>query len=79
MYSLMLSEDVVSLIDRMACQAGTNRSVMINNILAEYLSYRTPEMRIKEMMEKLDSLFPPVTRFRLCFALPAVRSAFGRL
>ena len=59
MYSLMLSEDVVSLIDRMAGEAGTNRSVMINNILAEYLSYRTPEMRIKEMMEKLDSLFSP--------------------
>lgn len=59
MYSLMLSEDVVGMIDRLAYSAGTNRSNMINNILAEYLSYKTPEMRIKEMMERLSELFSP--------------------
>ena len=63
MYSLMLSEDVVSLIDGMAAGAGTNRSNYINNILAEYVSYRTPEMRIKELMEQLDAMFSPRDAF----------------
>jgi len=59
MYSLMLSEGIVSEIDKLAYAAGTNRSNMINNILAEYVSYRTPEMRIRDIFEKLDALFSP--------------------
>jgi len=57
MYSLMLSEDVVALVDKLAYESGTNRSSMVNNILAEYLSYQTPEMRVKEMLETLGALF----------------------
>lgn len=34
-YSLVLSEDVVHEIDKLAYQRGTNRSNMVNQILAE--------------------------------------------
>jgi hypothetical protein len=49
-YSLMLSEGVVNAIDREAARLGTNRSALINRILAEYVSYETPEMRAKEIL-----------------------------
>ena len=44
-YSIVLSSDVVDKIDRLAYERGTNRSNMINQILAEYVSYTTPEKR----------------------------------
>lgn len=40
-YSLVLSENVVAEIDRLAYHKGTNRSNMINQIIAEYVSYTT--------------------------------------
>lgn len=49
-YSLMLSEGVVRAIDAEAARRGTNRSALINHILAEYVSYVTPEMRTKEIL-----------------------------
>lgn len=49
MYSLILSEEVINAIDRMACEKGTNRSALINRVLAEYVSYVTPEMRREEI------------------------------
>ena len=54
MYSLMLSEDVVAMIDRLAYQKKSNRSNMINQILAEYVSYRTPEMRLREIFGQME-------------------------
>ncbi|MBQ1501879.1 MAG: hypothetical protein IIZ45_04610 [Firmicutes bacterium] len=59
MYSLMLSEDVVRAIDRLAHEAGTNRSHMIDSILAEYISYRTPEQRIREMFDRMEAMLAP--------------------
>lgn len=56
MYSLMLSQEVVSAIDKLAHESGTNRSSMINGILAEYVSYRTPEMRMQEMFETMERM-----------------------
>ncbi len=58
MYSLMLSEDVVNAIDALAHRAGTNRSQMINMILAEYISYRTPEQRMREMFDSMERMLP---------------------
>ena len=46
LYSLMLMDDVVREIDRLALQQNTNRSNFINQILAEYVSLMTPEKRI---------------------------------
>ena len=42
LYSLMLNEEVVREIDALAHQMGTNRSALINQILADYTSVITP-------------------------------------
>lgn len=56
MFPLMLSEDVVAAVDRLAYERGTNRSNMINQILAEYVSYTTPEMRMQSIFSKVEKL-----------------------
>lgn len=60
-YSLMLSEGVVNAIDAEAARLGTNRSALINRILAEYVSYVTPEMRARQILcsvrDTLDGVF----------------------
>ncbi len=65
MFSLMLSEDIVAAIDRLAYEAGTNRSNMVNNILAEYVSYRTPEMRMRAMFETMENLLSACEGFKV--------------
>ena len=50
-YSVVLSEDVVAQIDRMAYRLGTNRSGLINQILAEYVAYETPEKKNREILD----------------------------
>ena len=56
LYSLMLTDEVVARIDALASQNGTNRSNMINQILAEYVSYTTPEMKINHIFEHFNQL-----------------------
>ena len=41
-YSLLLMDDVVQAVDQLAYAQNTSRSNMINQILAEYLSVKTP-------------------------------------
>ena len=48
-YSLVLSDDVVEAVDRAAYQNGLSRSAMVNQILADYVSYTTPEKRMREI------------------------------
>lgn len=50
-YSLVLMDDVVNVIDDMAYQMNTSRSNLINQILAEHVSYITPEMRMKDIFD----------------------------
>ncbi len=57
MYSLILNEDVVNEIDRLAYERGTNRSNLINGILAEYCRMVTPEMHIKNIFDQIFSMF----------------------
>lgn len=64
-YSVVLSDDVISEIDRLAYNLNTNRSNMINQILAEYVSYTTPEKRIKEVFDRIRSVFDGRDVFRL--------------
>ena len=54
-YSLVLSEDVVDAVDRMAYQRGTSRSNLINQILAEAVGYVTPERRMAEILQTLSA------------------------
>ncbi len=59
LYSLMLNEEVVRVVDRMAHQMGTNRSALINQILAEYVDYTTPERRINDILSTIEQLMAP--------------------
>ena len=59
LYSLMLNEEVVREVDRMAHQMGTNRSALINQILAEYVNYTTPERRINDILSTIEQLMAP--------------------
>lgn len=56
LYSLMLSDDVVREIDALAHRYGTNRSNLINQILAEHVDLVTPERRIRDIFSQMESL-----------------------
>ena len=62
LYSLILSERVVYEIDRLAQNLGTNRSHLIDEILADYLQLQTPEKTVysvfKSMEELMRDFFP---------------------
>lgn len=55
-YSLVLTDDVVEAIDQMAYSMNTSRSNLINQILAERVSYTTPEMRMREIFSRMEQL-----------------------
>lgn len=59
LYSLMLSEEVVRHVDALAHRMGTNRSNLINQILAEYVNYTTPERRINDVLSAIEQLMQP--------------------
>ena len=80
-YSLVLSEDVVAAIDRLAYRQNTNRSNMINQILAEYVSYTTPEKRTHEVFARIEGLLTAEDAFQLLLqpsdTLLSLRSALA--
>lgn len=55
-YSLVLSDDIVEEIDRLAYSKGFSRSAMINEILAEAVSYTTPEKRMNDIFGAIENL-----------------------
>ena len=71
LYSLILSDDVVEAVDRLAHTMRTNRSNMVNQILAEYVSYVTPEKRMQQIFSLLEET---LSRFE-AFQIPAQTSA----
>lgn len=59
LYSLMLNDEVVREVDALAHRLGTNRSNLINQILAEYVNYTTPERRINDVLSTIEQLMSP--------------------
>ena len=59
LYSLVLNDEVVREVDAQAHRMGTNRSNLINQILAEYVNYTTPEQRINEVLSAIEQLMAP--------------------
>ena len=59
LYSLMLSDDVVRAVDAAAHAMGTNRSNLINQILADYVSITTPERRINDIFHAVEQMLAP--------------------
>lgn len=56
LYSLILMDDVVAAVDRMAVRMNTSRSNLVNQILAEYVSMQTPEKRIDGVFKAIEKL-----------------------
>lgn len=55
-YSLVLMDDVVKEIDKLAYSLNTSRSNLINQILAERISFVTPEKRMKDIFSYVEEL-----------------------
>jgi len=64
-YSLVLTDRLVEEVDRLAYARGTSRSNLINQILAEALSFVTPEKRISDIFARLESLMAHTDGFKL--------------
>ncbi len=56
LYSLMLSDDVVQAVDALAHRMGTNRSALVNQILAEYTDMMTPERRVQDIFRQISQI-----------------------
>ena len=56
LYSLILNDAVVEKIDTVAYTMNTNRSNLINQILADYVSFITPEKKINYIFEHINQL-----------------------
>lgn len=57
-YSLILSDQVIAEVDRLAYQKGLSRSAMVNELLASAVSCVTPEMRVRQILNRLDEGLP---------------------
>ena len=55
----MLNDEVVREVDIMAHRMGMNRSALINQILAEYVNYTTPERRINDVLSAIETMMAP--------------------
>lgn len=55
-YSLVLDDEVIALIDRMAYAEGASRSALINRILAERVGYSTHEMRTRDIFRRMEDM-----------------------
>ena len=55
----MLNDEVVREVDALAHRMGTNRSNLINQILAEYVNYTTPERRINDVLSAIEQMMSP--------------------
>lgn len=62
-YSLVLDDNVVDAVDKLAYSMNTSRSSLINTILAQRLELSTPQMRIDQIFAAMQSLMDD--RFRL--------------
>lgn len=64
-YSLVLSDELVEMVDAMAYKRGMNRSNFINSVLAEYVGFETPKKRIDDVFNLIDELILNEKRMRL--------------
>lgn len=64
-YSIVLNDAVVDAVDKMAYKLGTNRSNMINQILAEKVAYVTPEQHIRNILDTVEDIINGNDVFRI--------------
>ena len=61
----MLAEDVIREIDKLAMEKSTNRSNLINQILAEYVSLTTPEKHVQNIFEIIEDYIGKIGGYML--------------
>ena len=80
-YSLLLMDDVIRAVDQLAYAQNTSRSNMVNQILAEHLSVKTPEQRMPDIFEQIEALMVQQNAFQIQFqpsdAMLSVRTALA--
>lgn len=64
-YSIVLNDAVVEAVDALAYKLGTNRSNMINQILAEKVAYVTPEQHIRNILDTVEDIINGKDVFRI--------------
>lgn len=64
-YSLVLSDMLVEEIDKLAYMKSSSRSNIINEILADYLSYSTPEKNIENIFTTLQNHINGYDKFQI--------------
>ena len=53
-YSLVLDDEVIRLVDRMAYAEGASRSALINRLLAREVGYSTEELRMRDVFKRME-------------------------
>lgn len=56
LYSIILNDEVVNKVDKLASLNGLSRSNMIEKILADYVGFETPEIRASSIFEEIERL-----------------------
>jgi len=78
-YSLVLMDDVVEAIDRLAYAQNTSRSNLINQLLAEHVRFVTPEKRMRDIFSQIERMICGEDCFQVqaqpSEAMLAIRSA----
>ena len=64
-YSLVLIDELVEKVDREAYALNTNRSNLINRIIAEHFSMDTPEQKLKEIFEIVENRFKDAEELKI--------------
>ena len=68
LYSLMLNEEVVHAVDYEAHRLGTNRSALIDRVLAEYFAVPTAQKMINDIFGEIDALLSSSEALKTFFA-----------
>lgn len=64
-YSMVLSDEVIKLIDNAALKSGKSRSTLVNEILANYVGYSTEKQRVEEILALVSDAFQTHRRMRV--------------
>ncbi|MEG2015113.1 MAG: hypothetical protein RR086_05210, partial [Clostridia bacterium] len=55
-FSLVLGDEIIEQVDKLAYGKGISRSNMVNEILAEFISYETPQKRMGNIFSEVERL-----------------------
>ena len=74
-YSVLLSDELVSRLDEKAYESGVSRSVMLDRLLADYLTIETVDMKMENALINMGKLIERYSGLRFT-NLPSNSMAF---